>query len=82
MPHHATPTRLETGSAKPLLRRFAPLAVIVVLIAVVYAMGWHRAVSIETLVRHRTAIDTFMQQHYAAALGLFGTRRRRSCPGP
>ena len=71
MPHHASPTRLETGSAKPLLRRFAPLAVIVVLIAVVYAMGWHRAVSIETLVRHRATIDTFIQQHYAAALGLF-----------
>src|SRR5918993_1259430 len=71
MPHHATPTRLEAGTARPWLRRFAPVAVILVLIAVVYVMGWHRAVSLETLVRHRAAIDTFMQQHHVVTLGLF-----------
>jgi uncharacterized membrane protein YdjX (TVP38/TMEM64 family) len=72
MPLPATSTRPEpVATGRPRLRRFAPLAVIVVLIALVYAMGWHRAVSLETLVRHRAAIEAFMQQHSVAALGLF-----------
>jgi uncharacterized membrane protein YdjX (TVP38/TMEM64 family) len=71
MPHNATPTRLGITTKGPSLRRLAPLAAILVLIALVYAMGWHREVSLETLVRHRAAIDAFMQQHYATALGLF-----------
>jgi uncharacterized membrane protein YdjX (TVP38/TMEM64 family) len=53
------------------LRRLAPLAIVLVLIGIVYAMGWHREVSLETLVRHRAAIDSFMHQHYATTLGLF-----------
>jgi len=52
-------------------RRWWPLAAIVVLAAVVYAMGWHRQLSLETLVRHRTAIEAFVTTHYVSALGLF-----------
>lgn len=71
MPHNATPTRLGITTQGPSLRRLAPLAAILVLIGLVYAMGWHREVSLETLVRHRAVIDAFMRQHYATTLGLF-----------
>jgi uncharacterized membrane protein YdjX (TVP38/TMEM64 family) len=70
MPHNAT-SRLSITTKRPALRRLAPLAAVLVLIGLVYAMGWHREVSLETLVRHRAAIDAFMHQHYATALGLF-----------
>lgn len=71
MPHHATPTRFGIAAKGPSLRRIAPLAAVLVLIALVYAMGWHREVSLETLVRHRAAIESFMHQHYATTLALF-----------
>src|SRR5262245_22169384 len=52
-------------------RRLVPLAVLVVLLVVVYAMGWHRELSLETLVRHNTAIDEFIAAHRAPAVLLF-----------
>jgi uncharacterized membrane protein YdjX (TVP38/TMEM64 family) len=45
--------------------------VIVVVFAVVYAMGWHRHVSLETLVRNRAFLEIFIAEHYAAALAIF-----------
>ena len=53
------------------MRRFAPLAAILVVFAVVYAMGWHRHVSLETLVRHRAFLETFIASHFVAALAIF-----------
>ena len=40
---------------------------------VVFASGAHRHLSLETLVRHRMAIDAFMDHHMVAALGAFVT---------
>ena len=34
-------------------------------------MGWHRQLSLETLVRHRAVIDGFIHAHYAGALAIF-----------
>ena len=45
--------------------------VIVALIGIVYAMGWHRELSFETLVKHRAAIDDFVAHHRAAAVAAF-----------
>jgi uncharacterized membrane protein YdjX (TVP38/TMEM64 family) len=53
------------------LRRFLPFAVVVVAMAVILAMGWHRQLSFETLVRHRAGIDAFVAEHYAAAVAAF-----------
>jgi uncharacterized membrane protein YdjX (TVP38/TMEM64 family) len=53
------------------LRRWWPLAAIVVLAVIVYAMGWHHQLSLETLVRHRAAIQAFVAAHEASALALF-----------
>ncbi|MGE0565297.1 MAG: TVP38/TMEM64 family protein [Pseudolabrys sp.] len=61
-----------TGTAPAsALRRWLPVAVIAVLIAAAYAAGLHKQLTLETLVRHRAAIDTFINGHYIAALALF-----------
>src|SRR5437764_7033811 len=52
-------------------RRFVPVAVILVAMVAVFASGAHRHLSLETLVRHRMAIDAFMTHHMFAALGAF-----------
>jgi uncharacterized membrane protein YdjX (TVP38/TMEM64 family) len=54
-----------------LLRRFAPLVVILAVFALVYAMGWHRHVSFETLVRNRAFLDSFIASHFFAAIAIF-----------
>ena len=44
---------------------------ILVVFALVYAMGWHRHVSLETLVRNRAFLDNFIAGHFVAALAIF-----------
>ena len=44
------------GPMRGRLRRFLPVAVIVLAMVAVFATGAHRHVSLETLVRHRMAI--------------------------
>jgi len=53
------------------LRRFVPLAVVLLAMIAVFASGAHRHLSLETLVRHRMAIDAFMAHHMLEALGVF-----------
>src|SRR5262245_23835061 len=53
------------------LRRLLPVAAIVLVAVAVLAMGWHHHLSVETLVRHRAALDDFVDAHYAAALAVF-----------
>src|SRR5262245_23987902 len=65
---HPSPDNGRKGS---LLRRFAPLVAILVVFAFVYAMGWHRHVSLETLVRNRAFLDSFIASHFVAALAIF-----------
>jgi uncharacterized membrane protein YdjX (TVP38/TMEM64 family) len=53
------------------LRRFAPVALVLLAMVLAFASGAHRHLSLETLVRHRMAIDAFMDHHMVAALGAF-----------
>jgi len=55
----------------PWLRRFAPVALILLAMVVVFATGAHRNLSLETLVRHRMAIDAFIGAHPVAAVAAF-----------
>jgi uncharacterized membrane protein YdjX (TVP38/TMEM64 family) len=50
------------------LWRLLPLAVAAALLGIVYAMGWHRELSLATLVRHRAAIDGFIAVNKTAAV--------------
>ena len=53
------------------LRRLLPLAVLAGLALVVVAMGWHRELSLETLVRHQAALDRFVAEHAPTAIAAF-----------
>lgn len=50
------------------LRRLAPLGLLLGALLLVYAMGWHRSLSIETLVENNAAIDAFIAAHWVAAV--------------
>src|SRR5216110_288205 len=53
------------------LRRFVPIAVIVLAMVAVFATGVHRHISLETLVKHRMAIDAFIGAHGVAAIAAY-----------
>ena len=64
------PIGTANGPAFP-VKRLLPLAIILVLAGVVFAMGWHRALSLETLVSHRSVIAAFVDRHTLIALTTF-----------
>lgn len=53
------------------LRRFAPVALIVLAMVAVFATGTHRHLSLETLVKHRMGIEAFIHAHAVAAVAAF-----------
>src|SRR5256885_9690687 len=61
----------DAGPGAARLRRFAPIAVIVLAMVAVFASGAHRHVSLETLVRHRMAIENFIAAHGIAAVAAY-----------
>ncbi len=61
----------DGGTVRARLRRFAPIAVIVLAMVAVFATGAHRHVSLETLVRHRMAIEAFIAAHGIAAVAAY-----------
>jgi uncharacterized membrane protein YdjX (TVP38/TMEM64 family) len=52
-------------------RRFLPVVVVGALALLVYTMGWHRELSLESLVHHRATIDQFVGDHRLAAIAGF-----------
>jgi uncharacterized membrane protein YdjX (TVP38/TMEM64 family) len=64
------PTGTVNGQAIS-VKRLLPLAFILVLAGLVFAMGWHRALSLETLVSHRSAIAAFVERHTLLAIAAF-----------
>lgn len=55
----------------PVWRRFLPLIVIVAAMVVVWQMGLHKYLSLEALVAHRAALETFIAENFALALLAF-----------
>src|SRR5258706_14832584 len=83
-PQEPDPVTEPAGLLRFRLRRFMPLAAIATAVTVVYAMGWHRALSLETLVGNRAAIDAFMAGHGALAalvyVGLYAAATAGALP--
>lgn len=52
-------------------RRWVPLAAVLLVAILVFAMGWHRYLSLETVVRNRAELVSLVDAHYAAALAAF-----------
>jgi len=63
-PAHQTP-------ARPTVRRWLPLALVVVLSVAAIAIGWNRKISFETLVHHNEAIHAFILGHRIAAVAIY-----------
>jgi uncharacterized membrane protein YdjX (TVP38/TMEM64 family) len=68
---HGSMTQRAEHGGHSWLRRLAPVAAVVLVMAVVFAMGWHRFLSLETLVRHRAAIDGFVAARCSLAIAAF-----------
>jgi uncharacterized membrane protein YdjX (TVP38/TMEM64 family) len=65
----ATDSRSATTASWPV--RLGLLGAFVTLIAIAYASGLHRELSLETLVRNRARIDDFVAAHYLGSLAIF-----------
>lgn len=61
----------SVGRSKSRIWRLGPLAVVVAVAAVVLAMGWHRELSLETLVRSQGALKDFVSTHGIGAVAAF-----------
>jgi uncharacterized membrane protein YdjX (TVP38/TMEM64 family) len=73
------------GAGRSRLRRLLPIGLIAAAMVLVFAMGWHRYLSLETLVRHRAALDTFVHANFclavAAFIGVYVLAAALSIPG-
>lgn len=56
---------------RPYLRRFAPLGAIALISLIIFAAGWHRQLSFETLARHHEVLRAFIAGHLATAVIAF-----------
>ena len=65
----AAPPRRASGAFTP--ARITPVVIIVLLMVFIFAMGWHRQLSLETLVRHRAALEELVATHFLAALAAY-----------
>ncbi len=71
---HLDQGSVTQGAAQPghsWLRRLAPVAAVVLVMALVFSMGWHRFLSLDTLVRHRATIESFVAARYTLAIATF-----------
>lgn len=66
-------TRDEAASARPRsnLARWLPLIVIVLLMGLVFGMGWHKLLSFETIGANYDALKAFIADHLLIALALY-----------
>jgi uncharacterized membrane protein YdjX (TVP38/TMEM64 family) len=53
------------------LRQVVPPAIVAIIAIIAIAMGWHRELSLETLIRHRAVIEGFISAHWIAALATY-----------
>ncbi|PTW62490.1 putative membrane protein YdjX (TVP38/TMEM64 family) [Breoghania corrubedonensis] len=60
------------GCVKPSTwKRWLPLAVLLALMVLGFALGWHKYLSLSELIRNHAALAAMVEQHRIAALGLF-----------
>ena len=65
--------------------RLVPLVIVIAIAGFVIAMGWHRQLSLDMLLRHRAAIDALVVDHRGAAIlafmAIYATAVALSFPG-
>ncbi len=65
------PAKARDPAPRLSLGRLLPLVALAVALGVIVAMGWHRHLSFESLVRHHGALQGFVAQNTAAALAAY-----------
>ena len=65
---HPSSAAASAGHSKFPLRRLVPLIIVIAASAAVFAMGWQRQLSFESLVRHHEALRAFIAAHEVSAL--------------
>ena len=66
MPKHDSMTAGSNG-----IKRWLPLAVLAALMAMVFAMGWHKYLSFRTIGLNYDVLQAFIGQNFIAALALY-----------
>jgi uncharacterized membrane protein YdjX (TVP38/TMEM64 family) len=61
----------EATAPRRSVRRWLPLAIIVVATALVFGLGWHRHLSVETLVRNHDAVHAFIGSTRIVAIAAY-----------
>lgn len=67
----STQSPAEKPSIVRRLKRFAPLMVIVALLAIGYASGLHKYLSLEAVSENKALIDTFVAENFFLAMGAY-----------
>ena len=62
---------VKTGKNSAFLTRIVPVLVLLGAMVVVFAMGWHRALTLESLVAYRDTLEAFIRSNYVLALAGF-----------
>jgi uncharacterized membrane protein YdjX (TVP38/TMEM64 family) len=79
------PSRPVAGARRLTPGRWVPVAIIAAIMLFIAWTGWHRQLSLETLMRHRAAIDAFVTTHRAGAIvgfiAVYATAVALSFPG-
>jgi uncharacterized membrane protein YdjX (TVP38/TMEM64 family) len=61
----------QSADRRTALRRLVPLGIVLAVMAAVATMGWNRQLTLETLVRHRAAIESLVDAHHVIAILAF-----------
>jgi uncharacterized membrane protein YdjX (TVP38/TMEM64 family) len=77
--------RQAKGTRRPPWRKAVPLLLLLAVAGLVFAMGWHRALSLDALVARRAQLESFVSNHFAGALfayvGIYVAAVAMSLPG-
>jgi uncharacterized membrane protein YdjX (TVP38/TMEM64 family) len=67
----STPDTNETSNTAALTKKWGPLAVIVILMAIGFSQGWHQYLSLDSLVKNRELLRGYVEQNYLLMVGGF-----------
>ena len=76
---HTTTTPACRGPPRPEARQWGPLLVLIALMALVFAMGWHKLLSFKTIGLNYESLKAFIAENMVLALLIYiaGLRRGR-----
>lgn len=65
------PISKEAGASAPTWRRWLPVIILLAVMMLVFAMGWHKYLSFKTVGLNYDALKTFISENFVAAIAAF-----------